>query len=133
MGLSIMEDLPGADQAMKFANIAGHATYITPAQWTGEHQIGMGMGEGPSDVIRSVGDAGAQIATAIGQLRKNKQRGGNPQGRLPASLPPANLQQSLGSPDMTKWLIYAGVALGAILILVMLMKKKKDEPKGFNS
>ncbi len=128
MGLSVMQDAPDMDQALRYANAYGQFGYIEPSAWTGEQNLnGLGLGDGSNvpDTINAVGAAATNVIGAIAQLKSNKR--GRVAPARPAAQPPAPIVSAApsGSNDMSKWLIYGGIALAGVVILMVVMKKKK--------
>ncbi len=135
MGLCAMENAPGIDQAMRFANISGQMQYVPSNAWVGEQNLnGLGLDAQTPDVINSIGANLTNVIGAIGQLRGQKKNKNQPHPAAMTQQHPAAMAMTAhdggGNPDMTKWLIYGGLAIGAVVVLMMVMKKKKKSDEG---
>ncbi len=134
MGLSVMENAPGFEQQMVLANQANRMGYIQPDQWVGEQNLnGLGMGETQTDIsqgINTVTNAGLQIYNSIQQAKIAKEAAkhgkslGKPAAKSPAPMNMTAHGDGGGNADLTKYLIYGGIAIVGVLILTKVMKKK---------
>lgn len=131
MGLSAMQDAPGADQAMRFANIAGQMQYVAPSAWLGENGLdGLGLGDGSPvtpDTVNAISGGIANIIGAIGQLKGAKKNKNNPAPALaPASMIHQDIPSDGGGSGMGKILLIGGAVVLAGVVIYMVMKKKKN-------
>lgn len=139
MGLSVMEDAPGADQQLRYANVAGHSAYIPPNAWVGENSLmGLGLeGDNPASsdfqgnvnaVTQGVSSLIQSVAPLFHKKSKNRPQSSGP--RQMQSPPQSTMTEtpSTGSgANISKLLIYGGVALLGATVLYMVLKKKKKK------
>ena len=137
MGLSVMEDVPGVDQNLRFANIAGQMSYMAPNTWVGESNLnGLGLGYGSgfsgdnqvNPNLDAILQGAPGIIQSIASLRGNKKNKGGQNQQPMARRNPTDMTGSAVPAQetvMSKWLIYGGVALAAVAILFVVLKKKE--------
>ncbi len=148
MGMTPMSQAPNWEEAMRAANMNGHATYIDSQQWIGDPNMSMlgledahyGMpglgvgdptGQNAAQAFQQIVQTGLQTWQQIeAQKQANKQaalaarQGKNPQGG-------SMTQGGSGmSPDLTKWLLIIGVVVVVGMILMSIMKKKRGSGSG---
>jgi hypothetical protein len=148
MGMVPISQAPNWEEAMRAANMSGHATYIDSQQWVGDPHMGtlgledahygmpgLGIGADPTgqnaaQTFQQIIQTGLQTWQQIEmQKQANKQaaiaarQGRNPQG--------GGMTQGIGMPpDIGKWLLYAGIAIVVGIIIMSLLKKKKGSGGG---
>ncbi len=146
MGLIPMSSAPNWEEALRAANGFGHNTYVDEGQWIGDpnmNQLGLGdscygmpgLGMGDDNVNQATQIINA-IATPILQMQQQKlalkqQAIAAHQAKMQSQGSGGGMTQSSGlPPDIGKWLLYAGIAIVAGIIIMSLLKKKKGGGSG---